>query len=396
MKLRRTGWKTLDSALIPKKALRISRPSSRLDDHKSSYHTLVTAITYTHNGDPTEVLKLKQFQLGPPEDNQVGLKFRLSSLNPADINTIQGRYPWRPEIRRNLIDHEEFYIAGNEGLAQITSLGRGVDSNSWKLGDWVIMGKPQLGTWRSHANLAVQDVIQLPRSSNLTEIQAATMAVNMSTAYRLIKDYTPPSTQDLWIIQNGANSSVGQYVLQLCKAWNLGCVGLIRDRPHVEELKCYLNNLGCPNKTVILTYEELAVDRSQTKSLPISLGFNCISGNLETSEMMKCMSRGSRLITYGGMSMKPLVVPTSQLIFRDLKLEGFMLTNWLMQASMQDRKKMLKELVALVDHHQLREHGHSTIVTVDSSKHAELEVRRTVKESMSGLSGKKFLFRFAA
>jgi NADPH:quinone reductase-like Zn-dependent oxidoreductase len=54
-----------------------------------------------------------------------------------------------------------------------------------------VQGKPQLGTWQSHANLSTQDVVKLPRSRNLTETQAATMSVNMSTAYRMIRDYLP-------------------------------------------------------------------------------------------------------------------------------------------------------------------------------------------------------------
>ena len=33
------------------------------------------------------------------------------------------------------------------------------------------------------------------------------------------------------------------------------------------------------------------------------------------------------MVTYGGMSMKPVSVPTSLLIFKDLRLRGFWLSN---------------------------------------------------------------------
>ncbi|PLW16698.1 hypothetical protein PCASD_18471 [Puccinia coronata f. sp. avenae] len=340
-------------------------------------HTLAKAITYTQNGDPEQVLKLKQFSLAPPKPNELALKFRLATLNPADINTIQGRYPWKPEIRKDLVNDEQFYVAGNEGLAEVISLGAEIDSQDWKIGDWVLMGKPQLGTWQSHANLSTQDVVKLPRSRNLTETQAATMSVNMSTAYRMIRDYLPrPACPDTWIIQNGANSSVGQYVLQLCKAWGLGCIGLIRDRPNVEELKAYLTRLGSEDRTTILTYDELADRPKPPQADAISLGLNCVSGNAETAKMMKWMAKGSRLITYGGMSMKPLVVPTSLLIFQDLKLEGFMLTTWRMKASRNEYRNMLEELVGLIDQGHLAEHDHATIVDVDSD-HGEHVVRET-------------------
>ncbi|WAQ82418.1 hypothetical protein PtA15_2A735 [Puccinia triticina] len=361
---------------------RFARPAAA-----ASHHTLAKAITYTQNGDPTKVLVLKKFTLGPPKGNELGLRFRLSTLN-----TIQGRYPWKPEIRKDLIKDEQFYVAGNEGLAEVVSLGAEVDPKHWKIGDWVLMGKPQLGTWQSHTNLAAEDVIKLPNSERLSETQAATMSVNMSTAYRMIKDYLPqPSSPDTWIIQNGANSSVGQYLLQLCKAWDLGCIGLIRDRPNVEDLKRYLTRLGSDNKTTIMTYEELTERPKPSK--PITLGLNCVSGNAETVGMMKWMLSGSRLITYGGMSMKPLVVPTSLLIFRNLKLEGFMLTNWRMKASKIAYREMLEDLVRLIDRGHLVEHENATIVDLHNDQ-AESIVRETVKESMSGRSGKKFLFRF--
>jgi len=194
------------------------------------------------------------------------------------------------------VEGEQFYICGNEGLAEVVSLGAHLDPKQWKIGDWVLMGKPQLGTWQSHTNLPADHVVKLARSERLTETQAATMSVNMSTAYRMLKDYLPrPASPDTWIIQNGANSSVGQYLLQLCKAWNLGCIGLIRDRPNVEELKAYLTRLGSENKTRILTYEELAGRRKPAQCGAISLGLNCVSGEAETVGMMKWMSGGSRL-----------------------------------------------------------------------------------------------------
>jgi len=318
----------------------------------------------------------------------------MSRRDWVDADTIQGRYPWKPAIRKDLVEGEQFYICGNEGLAEVVSLGAHLDPKQWKIGDWVLMGKPQLGTWQSHTNLPADDVVKLARSEHLTETQAATMSVNMSTAYRMLKDYLPrPASPDTWIIQNGANSSVGQYLLQLCKAWNLGCIGLIRDRPNVEELKAYLTGLGSENKTRILTYEELAGQRKPAQCGAISLGLNCVSGEAETVGMMKWMSAGSRLITYGGMSMKPLVVPTSLLIFRDLRLEGFMLTTWRMKASPSEYSNMLRDLVGLINQGHLAQHDHSTIVDINSQQDEQL-LLHTLSQSLAGRSGKKFLFRF--
>lgn len=52
----------------------------------------------------------------------------------------------------------------------------------------------------------------------------------------MLKDFVPLNPGDT-VIQNGANSAVGQLVIQLCKVWNYRSVNVIRDRPNVQELK---------------------------------------------------------------------------------------------------------------------------------------------------------------
>lgn len=69
----------------------------------------------------------------------------------------------------------------------------------------------------------------------------------------MLKDFVDLKPGDT-VIQNGANSACGQYVIQLCKAWNLSSVNVVRDRPNISELKETLTKLGA---THILTEEEL-------------------------------------------------------------------------------------------------------------------------------------------
>lgn len=58
-------------------------------------------------------------------------------------------------------------------------------------------------------------------------------------------------------------------------------------------------------------------------------------------------SPGGSLVTYGGMSLKPVTVPTSLLIFNDIKLRGFWLTRYYEQ-NPDARKKTLQQLISLV------------------------------------------------
>lgn len=60
--------------------------------------------------------------------------------------------------------------------------------------------------------------------------------VNPCTAYRMLKDFISLKPGDT-VIQNGANSAVGQLVIQLCKLWNYKSINIVRDRINIQELK---------------------------------------------------------------------------------------------------------------------------------------------------------------
>lgn len=96
------------------------------------------------------------------------------------------------------------------------------------------------GTWQSHTNLPHASLIPLPSDAELSLCQAATLAINPPTAWRMLSDFIPlnPEHSDAatkgkkkqWVIQNGANSAVGQAVIQLAREWGVGTINLVRDR----------------------------------------------------------------------------------------------------------------------------------------------------------------------
>lgn len=66
------------------------------------------------------------------------------------------------------------FVGGNEGLAQVVEVGEGV--KGLKKDDWVVMDRPQLGTWSTSRNVPFNSVIKLP-VTGLTEAHGATMTV---------------------------------------------------------------------------------------------------------------------------------------------------------------------------------------------------------------------------
>jgi trans-2-enoyl-CoA reductase len=140
------------------------------------------AVVYAANGEPSNVLSVLTYpNIPPPQPNSVNIRFLLSPINPADINVIEGVYPNKPTGTDTLAPTGKgskgnpVFVAGNEGLGRVTAVGQGV--HSFRVNDWVVMIKQQVGTWTTDKNVPVVDVLKVPGAESLTEAQAATLAV---------------------------------------------------------------------------------------------------------------------------------------------------------------------------------------------------------------------------
>ena len=54
------------------------------------------------------------------------------------------------------------------------------------------------------------------------------------------------------------------------------------------------------------------------------------------------------MVTYGGMSKRPVMIPTGKLIFDDVVYRGFWMTRWNEQASRAEREHMLEEVGTMI------------------------------------------------
>ncbi|KAG0045742.1 mitochondrial 2-enoyl thioester reductase [Gryganskiella cystojenkinii] len=328
--------------------------SHRLYSTGPSDRTQATALVYSAYGRPTEVLKVLEHTLPNPGRDEVQVQFMASPINPADINQVEGVYPLKPPMTTQLYSNGSasektpVAVGGNEGVAKVTKVGS--STSSLKVGDWVVMGSAGLGTWRSHGNILTKDLTKVrPLSSTGNDveetdqlIQLATLTVNPCTAYRMLRDFKTLSAGD-FVIQNGANSGVGEAVIQLAKPMGVKTINIIRKREGHEQVAERLKTLGA---THILTDDQLG--RLETKDLikswlgpsKVKLGFNCVGGKVAT-EMARLISADGHLVTYGAMSRQPLILPASLQIFKNVHASGFWLTAWNDRHSIQERQEMV-------------------------------------------------------
>ncbi|KIK60332.1 hypothetical protein GYMLUDRAFT_43632 [Collybiopsis luxurians FD-317 M1] len=357
-------------------------------------------IAYVQNGDPTQVLRSVTFsRLPPPSPNTVNLRFLLSPINPADVNTIEGVYPSKPSLTSNLTSkglgssEEPVYVGGNEGLAQVVQVGDGVEK--LKEGDWVVMDKPQLGTWSTSRNVSFKDVIRLP-TSGLTEAHGATMTVNPTTAYNMLTGFANLKEGD-WVIQNGANSAVGQLVIQIAKVKGINTINFVRSRDNMAPLVEHLKGLGA---TKVLTYDDLNDKSLRTKvkewtgGKDIRLALNCVGGEPTTS-MAKFLGQDAHLVSYGAMSKKPLSLPTSLHIFKNLTSHGFWQTNWTKTHSREEKEQLITTLAEMMQEGKIKAPEH-TIVTIgakESDEEATAKMQDVFANIAQGRYGKKVLLK---
>ena len=68
-----------------------------------------------------------------------------------------------------------------------------------------------------------------PEKTRIGLVSAATILVNPFMADRMIADFVKLEPDD-WVVRNGANSSIGQNVLQLAHIRGFKTINIIRDR----------------------------------------------------------------------------------------------------------------------------------------------------------------------
>ena len=238
-------------------------------------------------------------------------------------------------------------VGGNEGVAVVEKVGSKV--TSVREGDWVIPAKSGFGTWREDCVADEKVFVKMPfgAADGVPVAYAATLAVNPSTAYRLLRDFSALKPGDV-IIQNGANSMVGLCIVQMAREMGIKTINIVRaDRPEVDTTLRLLSNLG-GDVNVTDDYVKTAAFKELIADLPpVKLAFNCIAGDVAV-QMAESLAPGGSLVTYGGMSKQPAPISQELVASRGIKLLGFWISAWNDEKPAAERISMLRDIAAMV------------------------------------------------
>ena len=283
---------------------------------------------YTERGPvPQASITAVEFTLPPLGPGQVLIKVLAAPINPSDVLTLTGVYGMLPPLPA---------VGGNEGVGVVAEWGPGVSSPA--IGQTVLL-PVGAGTWSTHM---VADAVKLmPLPNGVDPQQLAMMTVNPPTAYLMLKEFVDLQPGE-WVIQNAANSGVGEYLIQLAKIRGLKTVNIVRRESAVAAVKAMGGDVvlvdgdGLPKQVV-----------AATQDAKIRLAIDAVGGK-STGNLANCLTEGGVLVNYGMMSGESCVVSPSSFVFRDVTVRGFWLALWFRKATPPQQMAVFGELAKLI------------------------------------------------
>jgi NADPH:quinone reductase-like Zn-dependent oxidoreductase len=262
------------------------------------------AIQINSYGDPLEVLEMVEVpEPEAPGAGQALLGIEIATLNKHDLLFIRNALGSGPALPT---------IVGNEGYGRVLAIGRGVENV--KVGDRVLA--PIFSqTWRERMTVSASSLFPLPDGDPQ---QFSMLSGNPPTAALLLTEYIQLKPGD-WVVQNSANSGVGRSLIAIARARGLRTINFVRRQELLKELEAaggdivLVDEPGAAAEAV-----RLVGDGS------VRLGVDAIGG-LATSTLVQALSPGGVLVAYAAASGEPMSVNALQLIFKQLRVEGFFL-----------------------------------------------------------------------
>jgi NADPH:quinone reductase-like Zn-dependent oxidoreductase len=286
------------------------------------------SVRFEKFGEPAEVLRVEELPAPSPGPGEVLVRMRARPINPADLLTVRGLYGALPKLPAT---------PGFEGAGVIEEVGP--DVRAAPVGQRVIpTGTP--GTWQEY--LVARAVRLIPIPEGLGDAVAAQFVVNPLTAWVMT---TRELTLDpgAWLVQTAAGSTLCRIVLQIARLRGFKTIAVVRRRGQVDELKA----LGADE--VICTADEDLVGRVMaiTGQAGVPAAIDAVGGRVG-GEVVRALSPGGVMLVYGRLSQDPLPLDSGQMVFRNLTVRGFWLTEWFRRTPIEARNAVMGEVLDLM------------------------------------------------
>lgn len=310
-------------------------------------------ITYHRTGNPVEVLTVTEDTPRPAGPGEVRVEVLSTPIHNANVVQVMGLYGKSPALPAT---------PGNEGVGRVVEVGEGVTHLQVGATVFITAGS----TWTQQITAPAAAFIPLPEGDI---DQLAMLVSSPASAHLMLESYVDLKEGD-WVLQSAANSAVGSCVVQLAKARGLRTINLVRREEVVEELKV----LGAD---VVLVGTDNLVERIKevTDNAPIKLALDAIGGPV-FGLLVDALSMNGTLVSYSQVVLEPAAIAPKDLIFKQITMSGFWLSQWFEEASAQDKQALFGKLLPLVASGQLTQ-------AVDATYSLD-QITQAVAHSMGG------------
>lgn len=283
-------------------------------------------LRFDENGEPADVVRLEEVELGDPEPGEVIAKLEASAMHIADIKLVQGI----DALRRPLP-----VTPGFEGVGNVVETG---PDSGYEVGDRVFLPLG-CGTFSEHVRVHRDDMGMRRAPAGEAE-QLVLSNINGATAWTLLEDFGDLGEGD-WVLQDAANSNVGRYLIVLAAQRGIRTVNLVRREEVFQELK----DLGAD--VLILDGPELPERmREATGGAEIRVGINAVAGQ-SVMRMAECLSDGGLIVSYGTLTDEPCQLDFWQMFLHDIRLCGMSTVRCLSTRSEEEIERVQNEIALM-------------------------------------------------
>lgn len=283
------------------------------------------ALYFEREGEPLDVLQLKETTIPEPGENEVRVKWLGGTINPADVYFIRGKYRFKPQFPQ---------IAGLEGAGIIDAVGKNVQHAPGTLVAFLFKN-----TWAEYVIVPEKELFVLQDTFPVEK--AIQFALNPATAWGLLHQAGLQAGD--WLLLSAGNSSVSGIITQIAKAKSIRVISVVRSSGHESRLK----ELGAV--AVVNSSAESITERVQqiTGGKGAAAAIDAVGGDTG-SQLLQSLSVNGRLIVYGVLSPEPLQGHNSLFVYKNISISGFGIRGFLESLSGAAKQEMTASLIDIL------------------------------------------------
>ncbi len=288
------------------------------------------AVRFSRFGPATDVADLVDMpEPAPPGVGEVLIQILASPVNPSEFLSFEGRFgSYAPKLP---------VFAGGEAVGRVIGIGAGV--THLNPGDRVLTQYAGRGSWRERLTAKADGMFPLP--DDIDVLQLAMLAVNPPTAWNMMHLFVGLQPGD-WILQNAGTSSVGYNVIRLARRLGARTVSIVRSKDQIVPLLTAGANAAVVDGPDLADRIVVAVNNAS-----IRLAFDAVAG-AATRALANAVGPGGTVVIYGILSGGKSDVDTTDILFRDVRLRGFWLTQWFRQTPHEEKRQLYEQLAGLM------------------------------------------------